>query len=141
MAVGSISLLCILLVRQASESRQMPDPIPLTTLPGQEYGASFSPDGNHVVFPRADVKIYLDADPAERARRRANDPAHTGGPTAVAEVATMLTARDDIDRTRSVSPLYAAPDAVIVDTTSKSIDEVVGEVLEMIKKYDVRSTI
>jgi len=94
-----------------------------------------------VVFPRADVKIYLDADPAERARRRANDPAHTGGPTAVAEVATMLTARDDIDRTRSVSPLYAAPDAVIVDTTSKSIDEVVGEVLEMIRKYDVRSTI
>src|SRR5262245_16077025 len=40
-----------------------------------------------VVFPGADVKIYLDADPGERARRRALDPAHTGGPTAVADVA------------------------------------------------------
>jgi Tol biopolymer transport system component len=50
MAVASISLLCILLVRRASEPRQMPDPIPLTTLPGQEYGASFSPDGTRFVF-------------------------------------------------------------------------------------------
>ncbi len=40
-----------------------------------------------VVFPEADVKIYLDASPEERARRRAHDPAHTGGPSRVAEVA------------------------------------------------------
>ena len=45
-----------------------------------------------VVFPHADVKIYLDASPEERARRRASDPAHTGGPAAVSEVATLLTA-------------------------------------------------
>ena len=64
-----------------------------------------------VVFPGADVKIYLDASPEERARRRALDPAHSGGPTAVADVATALTARDELDRTRAASPLYAAPDA------------------------------
>src|SRR5581483_4420165 len=60
-----------------------------------------------VVFPRADVKVYLDAAPEERARRRAQDPAHSGGPSVVAEVATLLTERDRSDRTRAVSPLYA----------------------------------
>jgi cytidylate kinase len=85
-----------------------------------------------VVFPHADVKIYLDAAPEERARRRATDPAHTGGPVAVAEVATALTARDEIDRTRTASPLYAASDAVVVDTTDKSISEVVAEVMRVV---------
>jgi len=87
-----------------------------------------------VVFPRASVKLYLDAAPEERARRRATDPAHTGGPTAVSEVATMLTARDDIDRTRAVSPLYAAADAVVIDTTGKSVDEVTDRVLTVIRQ-------
>lgn len=92
-----------------------------------------------VVFPDADVKIYLDAAPEERARRRAADPAHTGS-TAVAEVATALIARDQSDRTRSASPLYAASDAKVVDTTSKSIEDVVREVMLLIReKYDLRS--
>jgi cytidylate kinase len=69
-----------------------------------------------VVFPQADVKIYLDASPEERARRRATDPAHTGVPSAMADVATLLPERDRIDRTRAVSPLYRS-DAVVVDTT------------------------
>jgi cytidylate kinase len=86
-----------------------------------------------VVFPGADVKIYLDASPEERARRRALDPAHHGGPTAVAEVATALTARDELDRTRAASPLYAAPDASLIDTTGKAVSEVVEEVLEVVR--------
>jgi cytidylate kinase len=85
-----------------------------------------------VVFPRADIKIYLDAAPEERARRRASDPAHSGGPTVLAEVATALTARDEIDRTRAASPLHAAEDAVVIDTTDKSIDEVVRQVMELV---------
>src|SRR5215831_14156415 len=48
-----------------------------------------------VVFPQADVKVYLDAAPEERARRRAQDPAHSGGPAAVSEVKALLTERDD----------------------------------------------
>ena len=91
-----------------------------------------------VVFPRADVKVYLDAAPEERARRRAADPAHSGVPAAVSEVTTLLTQRDEIDRTRAASPLYAAPDAMVVDTTGKSVEEVVGEVMDVIAK--VRST-
>ena len=85
-----------------------------------------------VVFPHADVKIYLDASPEERARRRAADPAHSGGPTAVAEVATLMTERDRLDSTRQTSPLYAAPDAMVVDTTGKSIEQVVAEVLRLV---------
>jgi CMP/dCMP kinase len=85
-----------------------------------------------VVFPAADVKVYLDAAPEERARRRANDPAHTGVPAAVAEVKSLLTQRDEQDRTRTASPLYAAPDATVIDTTGKNVDDVVREVLQVI---------
>src|SRR5260370_10876385 len=85
-----------------------------------------------VVFPDADVKVYLDASPDERARRRASNAARTGGPTAVAEVATMLTERDELDRTRQASPLYAARDAKVVDTTGKSVDDVVREVMRVV---------
>ena len=85
-----------------------------------------------VVFPHADLKLYLDASAEERARRRANDPAHTGVPAKVAEVATLLTERDRLDQTRAASPLYAAPDAVVIDTTGKSVEAVVGEVMAMI---------
>jgi len=86
-----------------------------------------------VVFPHADVKIYLDATPDERARRRANDPADSGGTSSVADVATALTARDDSDRTRKTSPLVVADDAVRVDTTDKSVGEVVEAVLNVIR--------
>jgi cytidylate kinase len=98
-----------------------------------EEGAGIVMEGRDigtVVFPNADVKIYLDALPEERARRRANDPAHSGGPSAVSDVATLLTERDRSDSTRLISPLYAAPDAHLIDTTGKSIDQVVREVLD-----------
>ncbi|OFV92598.1 MAG: cytidylate kinase [Acidobacteria bacterium RIFCSPLOWO2_12_FULL_65_11] len=86
-----------------------------------------------VVFPGADVKVYLDAAPEERARRRARDPAHVGGPTAVAEVKSALTARDEVDRTRTASPLYAADNATLIDTTGKSVADVVAEVMGVIR--------
>jgi len=86
-----------------------------------------------VVFPQADVKIYLDAAPEERARRRAQDPAHSGGPVAVSDVKTLLTERDRSDTTRAVSPLYAAADATVVDTTGKSVEDVVREVIGVIR--------
>jgi len=92
-----------------------------------------------VVFPHADVKIYLDASPEERARRRATDPAHSGGPAAVADVATLLVERDRLDRTRITSPLYAAADAIVVDTTGKSIDAVVNEVLAHVKTRELEA--
>jgi cytidylate kinase len=87
-----------------------------------------------VVFPQAEVKIYLDASPDERARRRANDSAHTGGPSAIGEVETLLSQRDEIDRTRAASPLYAAEDAIVIDTTGKAVEDVVRDVRMVIAK-------
>lgn len=87
-----------------------------------------------VVFPNADVKLYLDASPEERARRRAADPAHSGSRVAeLAQVASELDERDRLDRTRAASPLQQADDAEHVDTTGKPIDEVVREVLAIIR--------
>jgi len=86
-----------------------------------------------VVFPRADVKIYLDADPAERARRRAGDPAHTGGQADLADVATAMADRDRTDTTRTASPLVIAPDAIHVDTTGVPVEEVVQRVMTVVE--------
>ena len=91
-------------------------------------------DIGSVVFPAADVKIYLDATPEERARRRAADPAHTTSRTAAtAEVATEMAARDRSDKTRATSPLTMAPDAVEIDTTGMTVEDVVGRVMELVK--------
>ena len=86
-----------------------------------------------VVFPHAEVKVYLDASPEERARRRASDPAHASGRSGdVTHVAEDLAARDRSDSTRSVAPLMKAEDAVYVDTTGLPIDEVVARVLALV---------
>jgi len=86
-----------------------------------------------VVFPDADVKIYLDASAEERARRRAADPAHSGGTAGQAAVAEAIEARDRSDTTRTASPLTPAPDAVRVDTTTLSVQEVVDRVMKIVK--------
>jgi cytidylate kinase len=87
-----------------------------------------------VVFPDADVKIYLDASAEERARRRASDVAHTGSQAGQVAVAEAIAARDKADTTRSVSPLTLAPDAFHIDTTSMPIDDVVERVLALVKQ-------
>jgi cytidylate kinase len=120
-SVARLPAVRAVLVRQ---QRQMGEPGAIV-MEGRDIGT--------VVFPNADVKIYLDASPDERARRRAGDPAHSGGPVAVSEVATLLTERDNSDSTRAVSPLYAASDAIVIDTTGRSIEEVVSDVLKIIK--------
>jgi cytidylate kinase len=87
-----------------------------------------------VVFPNADVKVYLDASADERARRRVNDPAHSGGQAGHAAVAQAIQARDTSDTTRTASPLTVAPDAVYIDTTDVPIDEVVARVLAEVRR-------
>jgi cytidylate kinase len=89
-----------------------------------------------VVFPRADVKLYLDASPEERARRRSNDAAHAAGRdrAAVDVVAQALAERDRSDRTRAASPLTKADDAVYIDTTGVPIDQVVQQALAIVQR-------
>ncbi len=110
----------------------------------QEYGKEGGVvmegrDIGTVVFPGADVKIYLDASPDERARRRAADPAHTSQGTRVAEVAMALAERDRSDSTRAASPLAVASDAIVIDTTELSIDAVVDRVLTLVRTAQSRS--
>jgi cytidylate kinase len=87
-----------------------------------------------VVFPDADVKIYLDASAEERARRRANDAAHTGSRSGHAAVAAAIEARDKSDTTRAASPLTLAADAIRIDTTDMPIEAVVDRVLRLVQE-------
>ncbi|HEX5226515.1 MAG TPA: (d)CMP kinase [Bryobacteraceae bacterium] len=82
-----------------------------------------------VVFPEATVKIFLDALPHERVTRRANESQQPTG-----EVEEQIRERDQRDRGRPESPLVQAPDAVYVDTTGLSIDEVEAAVLKIIRE-------
>ena len=83
-------------------------------------------DIGSVVFPDAKVKVYLDAAPETRARRRALQEG--ADPTAVLE---RLTRRDRLDSTREASPLSVPPGAHVIDTTDLSFEEVVERVLEL----------
>lgn len=87
-----------------------------------------------VVFPNADLKIYLDASAEERARRRVNDPAHSGGQAGQAAVAASIEARDRSDTTRTASPLTMAADAVLIDTTGMPISQVVERVTALVNQ-------
>lgn len=86
-----------------------------------------------VVFPDADLKLYIDATAEERARRRANDPAHTGSHSNIVSVQNDMAARDQSDSTRLVGALLQAPDAIYIDTTAMPIDAVVERVITLIK--------
>lgn len=81
-----------------------------------------------VIFPKAEVKIFLDADPAERARRRAVEHG-----AEIAEVSRQMNDRDKRDRQRSEAPLMQAPDAQLIDTTGMSIDEVEENILRLVR--------
>jgi cytidylate kinase len=90
-------------------------------------------DIGSVVFPNAQVKIFLDADPQERARRRALELTEQGQAADVETVSGELKDRDDRDRRRSESPLVQAPDAELIDTTGLSLEQVEEAVLRVVR--------
>ena len=87
-----------------------------------------------VVFPNADVKIFLIADAKERANRRYRELVAKGENVKIEEIYENILKRDKIDSTRKESPLKKANDAIEVDTTSKNIEEVKNEILYIIKQ-------
>jgi cytidylate kinase len=91
-------------------------------------------DIGSVVFPDAQVKIYLDADPQVRAARRVREMEEKGQALVAAEVEREIRERDRRDSTRADSPLLRAPDAVYVDTTALAADEVERVILEIVRK-------
>ena len=88
-----------------------------------------------VVFPNADVKIFLVADAKERANRRYKELVKKGENVKIEEIYENILKRDEIDSTRKESPLKKAEDAIEVDTTSKNIEEVKNEILNICSKY------
>ena len=85
-----------------------------------------------IVFPNADFKFYLDASVRERAKRRLAELQAQNVDTTLASVEAEIKTRDEKDRTRAHSPLRTADDALIVDTTDKTIDEVVNFIIAQV---------
>ncbi|MDO8737279.1 MAG: (d)CMP kinase [Thermoleophilia bacterium] len=89
-----------------------------------------------VVFPAAEVKIFLTASVAERARRRRLELEGKGVTVSQDKMEEEIAARDDYDSSREVAPLRAADDAIILDTTDMNIDQVVERVAEIVDGAD-----
>jgi cytidylate kinase len=89
-------------------------------------------DMGTVVFPEAQIKVFLTASPEERARRRWLESSDKGGLT-YEEILKGIRERDAFDSGRSLSPLRAARDACVIDTTGLSVDEVVDQIIELVK--------
>ncbi len=87
-----------------------------------------------VVFPRAEVKVYMEASMSERAKRRQAELARQGISLALADIEEQIKARDYQDSTRADSPLCRAPDSVVIDTTGLSIEQQVEKVLALARE-------
>lgn len=87
-----------------------------------------------VVFPDAEVKIFLDASPEERARRRYNELRARGVEVKFEELRKNEEERDQRDRTRSHSPLRRAEDAIVIDSTAARIETVVDQILAVVRE-------
>ena len=87
------------------------------------------------VLPNADTKIYLTASVEERARRRANELREKGELCDIAEVEAEIRARDDRDMHRQYSPLIQVPEAVLVDSSTLTIDETIDRILEICMQH------
>lgn len=88
-----------------------------------------------VVFPDADVKLYLDADLPTRARRRLAELASRGSPARLEEVLEELEGRDRRDQTRAASPLRPAPEAMVLDTSGMDLATQVAAALEVVRAH------
>ena len=120
-AVASVPAVRAALVAQQRRLADARD----TVVEGRDIGT--------VDFPAAEVKIFLTASAEERARRRQLDLAAQGHTLEQREVQDRLQRRDHIDSTREASPLEAAADAEVLDTTGLSVDEVVDEIVGRIE--------
>ena len=91
-------------------------------------------DMGTVVFPAAELKVFLTASPEERAKRRYKQLKEKGIDANLPELVSELQARDKRDSERAAAPLKAADDAVLLDTTEMCIDDVVNQVMQMARR-------
>ena len=101
---------------------------------GQEKIVTEGRDQGTVAFGDADIKFYLTAEPSERARRRQAELRAKGVSESLEKVQSAIEERDKSDENRTVGPLKPAGDAIVVDTTDLSIEEVVEKFLSCVKE-------
>jgi cytidylate kinase len=92
-----------------------------------------------VVFPNAELKIFLDASPEVRAERRWKEHQEKGDKMSLQEVVEEVRERDQRDRERKVSPLVRAPDAVLVDNTAMGIGETARIIVMLVNEREARA--
>ncbi|NPA13522.1 MAG: (d)CMP kinase [Aquificae bacterium] len=93
-------------------------------------------DTGTVVFPDADIKIFLTASPEERAERRYKQLKEKGIQTTLEDVLKEIKERDYLDETRKDSPLRPAEGSVIIDTTGKTLNQVFDKIMDIVKNYE-----
>lgn len=117
-AISEIRKLMVHLQREISRNKNV-------VMDGRDVGT--------VIFPEADIKFFITASVEERAERRYKEFVQKGCDVDIQDIKSQIERRDHIDSTRTDSPLKAAFDAIIIDTTGKSIEEVLDEVISNIK--------
>ena len=123
--VSPVSTIKIVRERLADMQREMSKAIDVI-MEGRDIGTN--------VFPNADVKIYLDATPEERAKRRFKQNEEKGIQIPYEEILESVKNRDYIDSHREIAPLKQAEDAIYIDSTNMTIEEVVEEIISIINK-------
>lgn len=94
-------------------------------------------DMGTVVFPKAWLKVFLTASIEERAKRRYKQLKKKGIDTPLSDLITALNERDARDRSRTVAPLQPASDAIIIDTSNLSVDEVINKIMHLINQRKI----
>jgi cytidylate kinase len=122
-AVSAVSSVPAVRARLVDLQRALADGPGSVVVEGRDIGT--------VVLPNADLKIFLTASAETRARRRNDQNVATGLPDDYDNVLADVRRRDHLDSTRAVSPLRAAPDAVVVDTSEMTESEVIGHLLDL----------
>lgn len=125
-AVSAVSSVPAVRARLVDLQRALADGPGSVVVEGRDIGT--------VVLPHADLKIFLTASAETRARRRNDQNVATGLPDDYDGVLADVRRRDHLDSTRAVSPLRAAPDAVVVDTSEMTEAEVIGHLLDLAKQ-------
>lgn len=129
-AVSTVSKVPGVRAALVKKQRSFADLYPNIVMDGRDIGT--------VVFPDADVKIFLKASAAERAKRRYRELKEKGHKVDLAAVERDIVTRDKIDSTRATAPLMKAPDATVIDTTNMTIGQVVQKIIDAIKEKLVK---
>jgi len=129
-AVSAVSAVPEVRTRLVQRQRELADGTVAVVVEGRDIGT--------VVLPDADLKVYLTASPEERARRRNDQNVDAGLPGDYDAVLADVLRRDHLDSTRAVSPLRAADDAVVVDSSDMSQSETVARLLDLVEHLGER---